>query len=73
MQNINFKNKKRFQWIGQANTGHDDGENCNIRFLYITDRPNTEMVNVMRETHKRPYQIHNGDFTPYGTKPNYVY
>ena len=58
-----------FQWIDQANTGRSDGENYNIGLLDITDRPYPEMVNSMKETHKRLYQIHNGELPPYDTKP----
>ena len=58
-----------FQWIDQANTGRNDGENYNIGLLDITDRPYPEMVNAMKETHKRLYQIHNGELTPYNTRP----
>ncbi len=58
-----------FQWIDQANTGRMDGENYNIGLLDITDRPYPEMVNAMKETHKKLYQIHNGEQTPYSIKP----
>ena len=58
-----------FQWIDQANTGRMDGENYNIGLLDITDRPYPEMVNAMKETHKRLYQIHNGELAPYDTEP----
>ena len=58
-----------FQWIDQANTGRSDGENYNIGLLDITDRPYPDMVNAMKETHKRLYQVHNGDLPPYDTRP----
>ena len=58
-----------FQWIDQANTGRGDGENYNIGLLDITDRPYPEMVKAMKETHKRLYQIHNGELPPYDIKP----
>ena len=58
-----------FQWIDQANTGRNDGENYNIGLLDITDRPYPEMVNAMKETHKRLYQIHIGELAPYDIKP----
>ena len=58
-----------FQWIDQANTGRNDGENYNIGIIDITDRPYPEMVNAMKETHKRLYQIHNGELAPYDITP----
>jgi hypothetical protein len=58
-----------FQWIDQPNTGRMDGENYNIGLLDITDRPYPEMVKAMQETHKRLYQIHNGELSPCTTKP----
>ena len=58
-----------FQWIDQANTGRNDGENYNIGIIDITDRPYPEMVDAMKETHKRLYKIHNGELPPYDIKP----
>ena len=58
-----------FQWIDQANTGRGDGENYNIGLVDITDRPYPEMVNAMKITHKRLYQIHVGELKPYDTLP----
>ena len=46
-----------------------DGENYNIGLLDITDRPYPEMVKAMQETHKRLYQIHNGELPPCTVKP----
>jgi hypothetical protein len=58
-----------FQWIDQANTGRMDGENYNIGILDITDRPYAALVNAMTTTHKRLYQVHNGEILPYDTIP----
>jgi hypothetical protein len=58
-----------FQWIDQPNTGRMDGENYNIGLLDITDRPYPEMVQAMKDTHKRLYGIHKGELAPSGEKP----
>jgi hypothetical protein len=47
-----------FQWIDQPNTGRMDGENYNIGLLDITDRPYPEMVDAMKATHSRLFDIH---------------
>jgi hypothetical protein len=47
-----------FQWIDQPNTGRMDGENYNIGLLDITDRPYPEMVEAMKATHSRLFEIH---------------
>jgi len=33
-----------FQWIDQPSTGRNDGENYNIGFVDVTDRPYNELV-----------------------------
>jgi hypothetical protein len=53
-----------FQWIDQPSTGRFDGENYNIGFLDVTDRPYPEMVNAARETFKRLFDIHSGKEMP---------
>jgi hypothetical protein len=53
-----------FQWIDQPNTGRSDGENYNIGFVDVTDRPYPELVNAVRETFKRLPDIHSGKVTP---------
>lgn len=58
-----------FQWIDQANTGRMDGENYNIGLLDITDRPYPEMVEAMQTTHRRLFEIHTGELSPYATLP----
>ncbi|MDR1723360.1 MAG: hypothetical protein LBR84_05400 [Tannerella sp.] len=57
-----------FQWIDQANTGRMDGENYNIGLLDITDRPYPEMVEAMKTTHRRLFQIHSGQLQPTDVK-----
>ena len=58
-----------FQWIDQPNTGRMDGENYNIGFLDITDRPYPDMVDAMQTTFGRLYDVHSGKTPPYDVKP----
>jgi len=49
-----------FQWTDEANTGRGDGENYNIGFIDVTDRPYQELVDAAKETHKRIFAVHSG-------------
>ena len=53
-----------FQWIDQPSTGRNDGENYNIGFLDVTDRPYPELINAAKETFKRLLDIHSGKEPP---------
>jgi hypothetical protein len=53
-----------FQWIDQPSTGRNDGENYNIGFVDVTDRPYTELINAAKQTHKRIPDIHAGKIQP---------
>jgi hypothetical protein len=53
-----------FQWIDQPATGRFDGENYNIGFVDVTDRPYPELVNATKEIFKRLYAIHSGKEPP---------
>jgi hypothetical protein len=53
-----------FQWIDQPPTGRNDGENYNIGFVDVTDRPYNELVNAAKETFGRIYNIHSGKEAP---------
>lgn len=57
-----------FQWIDQPCTGRNDGENYNIGFVDVTDRPYLELVNAARETFGRIYDIHSGKIQPVDRK-----
>jgi hypothetical protein len=52
-----------FQWVDQPPTGRNDGENYNIGFVDVTDRPYTELVNAARETFRRLPDVHSGKET----------
>ena len=53
-----------FQWTDQPSTGRFDGENYNIGFVDVTDRPYHELVNASKETSGRLYNIHMGKEAP---------
>ncbi len=53
-----------FQWIDQPATGRFDGENYNIGFVDVTDRPYIELVNAAKETFKRLFDVHSGKEPP---------
>ena len=57
-----------FQWIDQPCTGRNDGENYNIGFVDVTDRPYEELVNASKETFRRLYRIHSGTEPPVNRK-----
>lgn len=54
-----------FQWIDQPSTGRNDGENYNIGFVDVTDRPYMDLVNASKETFGRLFAIHSGAEPPF--------
>ncbi len=58
-----------FQWADQPCTGRFDGENYNIGFIDVTDRPYANMVDALQETHQRLYRVHLGEAEPYSERP----
>jgi hypothetical protein len=58
-----------FQWIDQPCTGRMDGENYNIGVVDVTDRPYPDLVDAMRETHRRLPAVHAGTLAPFATRP----
>ena len=55
-----------FQWIDQPATGRPDGENYNIGWVDVTDRPYTELIEAAKVTHARLLDIHLGKIPPTG-------
>jgi hypothetical protein len=53
-----------FQWIDQPATGRYDGENYNIGFVDVTDRPYPELVDASKQIFIRLYGIHSGEELP---------
>lgn len=57
-----------FQWLDQPPTGRMDGENYNIGFIDVTDRPYDEMVEAAKTTHPRLLEVHSGKQPPFSQK-----
>jgi hypothetical protein len=53
-----------FQWMDEPNTGRFDGENYNIGFVDVTDRPYKDFLEGVMETHKALYAVHFGESAP---------
>jgi hypothetical protein len=53
-----------FQWLDEPNTGRNDGENYNIGFVDVADRPYTELVAAAQATHRRLLAVHSGKTPP---------
>jgi hypothetical protein len=54
-----------FQWLDQPATGRHDGENYNIGFIDVTDRPYEEMVAGAKLAHDRLLDVHLGKLPPW--------
>jgi hypothetical protein len=61
-----------FQWLDQPSLGRNDGENYNIGFVDVTDRPYRELVAAIKATNRRLYAVHSGQTPPFNqqAKPN---
>ena len=57
-----------FQWADQPCTGRFDGENYNIGFVDVTDRPYPELIDALRATHHSLYRVHLGSEKPYSRR-----
>lgn len=57
-----------FQWVDQPVTGRMDGENYNIGLVDVTDRPYRELIEAMKETHRRLEAVHAGTMAPFDTQ-----
>jgi len=58
-----------FQWVDQPATGRMDGENYNIGLIDVTDQPYPELVEALRATHERLYDVHSVKVLPVNEKP----
>jgi hypothetical protein len=52
------------QWVDQPVTGRSDGENFNIGWIDVTDRPYPELVAAAKATHAKLDDIHAGRLLP---------
>jgi hypothetical protein len=57
-----------FQWVDEPSTGRSDGENYNIGFVDVTDRPYRELVDAVKATCKQLYAVHSGQIPPFAQK-----
>jgi len=61
-----------FTLYDQSALGRFDGENYNIGFLDVTNRPYEELALAARATHERLYPVALGEEPPYRDKPEYL-
>jgi hypothetical protein len=58
-----------YQWIDQPATGRRDGENYNIGWIDVTDRPYPELVAAAKATHSKIEALHAGKLAATTRKP----
>jgi hypothetical protein len=58
-----------YQWIDQPVTGRRDGENYNIGWIDVTDRPYPELVAAAKATHAKLDDIHSGKLGATSRRP----
>jgi len=58
-----------FTWRDEPVLGRGDGENYNIGMVDVTDRPYKELVNAVKITNKRLFEVHNGTVVPFNQRP----
>jgi len=59
-----------FTWRDEPALGRMDGENYNIGFVDVTNRPYPELVSAAQATHKRLLNVHAGKTAPFKERPN---
>ena len=55
-----------FQWVDQPALGRMDGENYNIGLVDVTDRPYRGLVDAIKATNMRLFDVHSGKIPPFG-------
>ena len=58
-----------FIGVDEPVTGRFDGENYNIGFLDVTDRPYLDLVEAAKQTLKRLHSVHSGKQPPFAEHP----
>jgi hypothetical protein len=58
-----------FCWRDEPVLGRMDGENYNIGFVDVTDRPYPELVAAAKATHRRLLDVHSGRTSPFAERP----
>jgi hypothetical protein len=58
-----------FAWRDEPVLGRNDGENYNIGFVDVTDRPYPELIDAVKATNHRLMDVHSGKVLPFAQKP----
>jgi hypothetical protein len=58
-----------FTWRDEPVLGRMDGENYNIGFVDVTDRPYPELIAAAKATNKRLLEVHSGRALPFSQRP----
>ncbi len=58
-----------FTWRDEPVLGRNDGENYNIGFVDVTDRPYPELVEGVKAAMKRLFDVHSGKTAPFKNRP----
>jgi hypothetical protein len=61
-----------FEWIDEPSTGRFDGENYNIGFLDICNKPYEDLAAAARATHDRLYAVARGEAEAFADAPKYL-
>jgi hypothetical protein len=61
-----------FQCYDQSALGRFDGENYNIGFLDVCNRPYEPLAGAARASHERVYQVALGQVEPFSEQPEYL-
>ena len=58
-----------FIWRDEPVLGRMDGENYNIGFVDVNNRPYKELVEAAKITNKNLYDVHSGKSVPFNERP----
>ena len=58
-----------FAWRDEPVLGRMDGENYNIGFVDVTDRPYVELIEAAKTAHKKLFDVHSGKSLPFARHP----
>ena len=61
-----------FTLYDQSAIGRFDGENYNIGFVDVCNRPYAPLADAARASHERLYQVATGQIAPYDDEPEYL-
>lgn len=64
-----FVGSHYFEWQDQTPVGNHAGENYNIGFVDVTNRPYAELVEAAKITNKRLMDLHMGKLEPFTQRP----